>query len=263
MDGDTDLFKWVAMSESFQPPGGCGRPNLPFRVGVANPRRSRHSSFISDNRQRAGPTSERSKLSLSAMTWHSDLVRSIRGQDEESIDRGVGMSVVECDVPSRSALGADLIERADFRDAYRAPLRCPDLGVVEIFFGIFAHRPGWMDLMLIARNKAAALAGLEVPTTSEIMNMEMRDRYSVGEKIGPWPVFFLGPAELVAGRDNKHMDFRVSVMKVDDGTRRSVVVSTLCMIHNKFGQCYLSAVIPFHKFGVRRLMAGAVAAQRL
>jgi hypothetical protein len=197
------------------------------------------------------------------MTWHSDLVRSIRGQDEESIDRGVGMSVVECDVPSRSALGADLIERADFRDAYRAPLRCPDLGVVEIFFGIFAHRPGWMDLMLIARNKAAALAGLEVPTTSEIMNMEMRDRYSVGEKIGPWPVFFLGPAELVAGRDNKHMDFRVSVMKVDDGTRRSVVVSTLCMIHNKFGQCYLSAVIPFHKFGVRRLMAGAVAAQRL
>ena len=32
------------------------------------------------------------------------------------------MSVVECDVPRQSALGKDLIERADFRDAYRAPL---------------------------------------------------------------------------------------------------------------------------------------------
>jgi hypothetical protein len=173
------------------------------------------------------------------------------------------MSVVECDVPSQSALGADLIEHADFRDAYRAPLRRSELSVVEIFFGIFAHRPGWMDLMLIARNKAAALAGLEVPTTSEIMNMEKRDRYFVGEKIGPWPIFFLGPDELVAGRDNKHMDFRLSIMKVHDGTRPGVIVSTLCVVHNKFGQCYLSSVIPFHKFGLRRLMSGALAAQRL
>ena len=44
------------------------------------------------------------------------------------------MSVVECDVPSESALGKTLIERADFSDAYRAPLRRPEAGVVEIFF---------------------------------------------------------------------------------------------------------------------------------
>src|SRR6516225_12501353 len=50
------------------------------------------------------------------------------------------MSVVECDVPSESALGKTLIERADFSDAYRAPLRRPEAGVVEIFFAIFAHR---------------------------------------------------------------------------------------------------------------------------
>ena len=173
------------------------------------------------------------------------------------------MSVVECDVPRHSALGKDLIERADFHDAYRAPLSRSDLSVVEIFFAIFARRPGWMNLMLIARNKAAALAGLEVPTMSEIMNMEKRDRYFVGEKIGPWPIFFLSSDELVAGRDNKHMDFRLSIMKVHDGIRPSVVVSTLCMVNNKFGQYYLSSIIPIHKFGVRRLMANALAAQRL
>ena len=98
------------------------------------------------------------------------------------------MSVIECDVPCHSALGKDLIERADFRDAFRAPLNRSDLSVVEIFFGIFSQRPGWMNLMLIARNKVAALAGLEVPSTSEIVNMEKRDRYFVGEKIGPWPI---------------------------------------------------------------------------
>ena len=123
------------------------------------------------------------------------------------------MSVVECDVPRHSALGKDLIERADFRDAYRAPLSRSDLDVVDIFFGIFGQRPGWMKLMLIARNKGAGLAGLEVPTTLEILHMEKRDRYFVGEKIGPWPIFFLRADELVAGRDNKHMDFRLSIMK--------------------------------------------------
>ena len=92
------------------------------------------------------------------------------------------MTVVECDVPRHSALGKDLIERADFRDAYRAPLNRSDLSVGEIFFAIFSRRPRWMNLLLIARNKAAALAGLEVPSTSEIMNMEKRDRYFVGEK---------------------------------------------------------------------------------
>ncbi|WP_161500025.1 DUF2867 domain-containing protein [Bradyrhizobium sp. AC87j1] len=173
------------------------------------------------------------------------------------------MNVVECDGPRHGVLGNDLIERADFRDAYRVPLSRSDLSVVEIFFAIFAERPGWMNLMLIARNRAAALAGLEVPTTSEIMKVERRAHYSVGEKIGPWPIFFLGPDELVAGRDNKHMDFRLSVMKVHDGTRPSAVVSTLCMAHNKFGQCYLSCITPFHRFGLQKLLANALAAQRL
>jgi hypothetical protein len=173
------------------------------------------------------------------------------------------MSVVECDVPRHSALGKELIDRADFRDAFRAPISRSDLSVVEIFFAIFARRPSWMNLMLIARNKAAALAGLEVPTTAEIINMEKRDRYFVDERIGPWPIFFLSSDELVAGRDNKHMDFRLSIMKMHDSIRPSVVVSTLCMIHNKFGQYYLSSIIPFHKFGLRRLMASALAAQRL
>ncbi len=173
------------------------------------------------------------------------------------------MRVVECDVPPESALGKDLMERADFRDAYRAPLRNPNLTVVEIFFGIFAHRPAWMNLMLMARNKVAALAGLETPTTAEVMTTEMRDRYCVGEKIGPWPIFFLGPDELIAGRDNKHMDFRLSIMKVSDGNKPSVIVSTVCTVHNVLGRFYLSSIIPFHKFGIRKLMANALAARRL
>jgi hypothetical protein len=49
------------------------------------------------------------------------------------------MGVVECEVPSD--LSHELIARAYFRDAYRVPLSRGDLGIVDIFFGIFAHHP--------------------------------------------------------------------------------------------------------------------------
>lgn len=173
------------------------------------------------------------------------------------------MNVVECSVPADSALGASIVRRADFRDAYRVPLRQPNLGMAEIFAGIFAHRPAWMTAALIVRNKLAALAGLEVPTTQEITQFKPRDYYAVGEKIGPWPIFFFSANELVAGRNNKHMDFRVSLMKVSDRSGPGVVLSTICTVHNTFGRVYLSSVIPVHKYGVRTLMTNAVAAQRI
>jgi hypothetical protein len=70
-----------------------------------------------------------------------------------------------------------------------APLSHRELGIVDVFFGIFAHHPLWMKLLLIVRNKAASLAGLDAPTASEILRVEIKDRYVVGEKIGVWPIF--------------------------------------------------------------------------
>jgi hypothetical protein len=173
------------------------------------------------------------------------------------------MGVVECEVPSDSLLSRELIERAYFVDAYRAPLRRSDLGIVDIFFGIFAHHPLWMKLLLIVRNKLALLVGLEAPTASEILDVEIKDRYAVGEKIGVWPIFSLCEQEVVAGRDNRHMDFRLSVLKLPNNDGASVVVSTICTVHNFSGKLYLFFVLPFHRYGVRKLLANAVRARRL
>ena len=84
------------------------------------------------------------------------------------------MNVVECDVPSSSLLARELIEGAYFRDSYRAPLSRMELGIVDIFFAIFAHHPLWMKLFLIVRNKVAFLAGLDAPSASEILHVEIK-----------------------------------------------------------------------------------------
>ena len=173
------------------------------------------------------------------------------------------MDIVECEVPTASVLDRRCVEGAWFRDSYRAPLSRPGAGIVDVFFGIFGHHPAWMKGMLIVRNRLASLCGLEVPKASEILRVERRDSYQVGDKIGVWPVFALSESEIVAGRDNKHLDFRLSVLKREAGGHGTVTVSTICTVHNRFGKVYLFFVIPFHKWGVRQLMARALAAGRL
>jgi len=173
------------------------------------------------------------------------------------------MTVVECDVPCGSALSREMVQRAYFRDSYRMSLARREIGIVEVFLGIFAHHPRWMKLLLIVRNKVASMAGLDAPTASEVMNIEIKDHYVVGDVIGVWPIYTLGDDEIVVGRDNKHLDFRLSVLKVFDDAEASVIVSTVCTVHNLSGKLYLFFVVPFHRLGVRKLMANARAAGRL
>jgi hypothetical protein len=173
------------------------------------------------------------------------------------------LSIVSCEVPTVSVLDRRLIEEAFFHDSYRTPLSRTSASTVEIFFAIFGHHPRWMKVALVLRNWMASFFGLEVPTTAEVMHPQIQAGYNVGDKIGPWPIFHLTKTELVAGRDNKHLDFRVSVLKEASGGSSSAVVSTICTTHNAFGKAYLVLIIPVHRWGVRRLMAHAIAQGRL
>jgi hypothetical protein len=175
----------------------------------------------------------------------------------------MAMPVEECSVPATSVLDHRVVASAYFLDAYRAPLMDGQSSVVDIFHAVFGHHPLWIKRILIARNHIATAYGLDAPAASEIMNPERKTIYKVGDTIGPWPIFSLTQDELVAGRDNKHLDFRLSVLRQGAGDAAHAVVSTVCTTHNAFGRVYLFFVIPFHKWGVKYLIARAIAAGRL
>ncbi len=173
------------------------------------------------------------------------------------------MNIAACEIPAASVLERRAIDLAYFRDAYRAPLRDADAGMADIFFAIFGHHPAWMKAALIVRNRVASWCGLSAPSASDILHIERKPVYRVGDTIGVWPIYALSETELVAGRDNKHLDFRLSVLKVMEGETASVVVSTLCTVHNRYGKVYLFFIVPFHKWGVQWLLKNAVAGSRL
>ncbi len=186
-----------------------------------------------------------------------------RANGRMRIDHGARMSLVECEVPAASVLDRSIIDAACFRDAYRAPLRRSDASVVDLFFAVLGHHPAWMKLALIVRNRLASLGGLAAPSASELLGAKRKSSYRVGDTIGVWSIFALSDTELIAGRDNHHLDFRLSILREAGGDQASVTISTICTVHNTFGKVYLFFIVPFHKWGVRWLIRAAIKAGRL
>jgi Protein of unknown function (DUF2867) len=174
----------------------------------------------------------------------------------------VSARIAECEVPAESSLDRQVVESAWFSDSYRAKLRDPALSTTDLFEALLGQQPRWIRGMLALRNRLAGWAGLEVPPAATIRQFERKPTYAVGDLIGPWPIFALSETELIAGRNNRHLDFRFSVLKVET-PEPSVAFSTICNVHNRFGKIYLFFVAPFHRWGMRHLMRRAILAGRL
>jgi hypothetical protein len=172
------------------------------------------------------------------------------------------MTLPSCELPANTILHREFGDGAVLIDSYRVPLR-HDASVIDIFFAVFGHHPAWLKAILLVRSRIGAWFGLDAASATQIMRPTRAGSYRVGESIGPWPIYFLGEEELVAGRDDKHLDFRVSVLKQHTGQAVFACVSTVCRTHNRFGRLYLLLIAPFHKRGVQRLLSRAAQAGRL
>jgi hypothetical protein len=173
------------------------------------------------------------------------------------------MKVSPCALPTASGLDRAFVEAAFFADAYRVPLAHEELSVVDIFFAAFGHHPGWLKVLLLVRHRVGHWFGLSAASTGEVLRPSKAASYRVGENIGPWPIYLLSDVELIAGRNNTHLDFRLSVLKQDSGHGATAIVSTVCCPHNSFGRLYLRVIAPFHAWGVQRLLRKAAEAGRL
>ena len=90
--------------------------------------------------------------------------------------------------------------------------------------------PGWTAALLHLRRIVTAPFGLS------------NDGPDAPDKVGPFPVTLDTAEELIAGFDDKHLEFRVSVLCRDG----KVHLATWVHPHNIGGKLYLGAIYPFH-----------------
>ncbi len=133
--------------------------------------------------------------------------------------------VIETKLPSESILSAR-IKPIDFLDCYSVQSTLSPRRAAEIITDF----PTWAKYLLFLRRLITAPFGLS------------NDGPEVEDKLGAFPVEFESANELIAGFDDKHLNFRVSVMSQND----RVFLATWVHPHNVGGRIYLKCILPFH-----------------
>ena len=138
-----------------------------------------------------------------------------------------------------------LLPGAQFMDAYRLEANGENLDARRAAERMMARAPHWVDVLVALRNIIVAPFGLK--TSGE-------DRRAPRDIIGIFPVVSETPERLVAGFNDKHLDFRVVVDVATSGQRQSITATTLVLTHNWLGRTYLAVIMPFHRLVVRAML---------
>lgn len=138
------------------------------------------------------------------------------------------------DLPCGSTL-RDFIGPNDFVDCYAAPARIAPRRTAEII----VYFPPWAKALLRLRPLMTAPFGLS------------NDGPDAPDKLGPLPVERETEDVIIAGSDNKHLNFRVAVTNHDE----QVSHATWVRPKNFAGRAYLAAIITFHIIIVRDAVA--------
>lgn len=142
--------------------------------------------------------------------------------------------VTSSDLP-RNSLLHERTTPGDFLDCYVVRSDLSPRRAAEII----TDWPGWARALMGLRRIVTAPFGLS------------NDGPEADDKLGLFPVEVETERELIAGFNDRHLDFRVSVT-AENG---QVFLATWVHPHNLGGRIYLAAILPFHILIARNALA--------
>ena len=134
---------------------------------------------------------------------------------------------------------------ADWADAYGIRLAVPFTDARSAALAIIAAFPGWTNPLLALRQVLVLPLGLKGAGA----------RHGKADMIGIFPVCTESATQLVAGFDDRHLDFRIVVDLAGHEDGQDVTLTTVIKRHNLAGRLYLQAVLPFHRAIIRGALA--------
>lgn len=167
------------------------------------------------------------------------------------------------EIPEKSLLKKDRAS-FDYVDSYQSSFIDKEHTVDAAKIGklFFSSGPTWADNLFALRNKVVKLFGLK--TSGQISDrQQLLDNFTCekGEQIGLFKVIDKTAQEVVLGEDDKHLNFRVSLLLerlLGDTDKKSLTITTTVKFHNFFGRLYFLPVRPFHKLIVPTMLKGMI-----
>jgi Protein of unknown function (DUF2867) len=119
---------------------------------------------------------------------------------------------------------------------------------------IFAQQPRWVGQLMGLRDLLVAGFGLKTAT-------QLQDPARAGQhpRVGIFRIYETRPHEIVLGEDDKHLDFRLSVLHepLPGAGAGQLVLSTVVHCHNRLGRLYILLIAPFHRAVVQATLRRA------
>jgi hypothetical protein len=134
---------------------------------------------------------------------------------------------------------------AQFVDAFSIAVDDAALDARHAAERMLGRSPRWIEVLMALRNRLVAPFGLKTPT---------RRKPAEVNSIGAFPMVSESPNRVVAGFNDKHLDFRLVVDVVTEAGGRRVIATTLVLTHNLLGRSYLAIILPFHRLIVPSML---------
>ncbi len=156
---------------------------------------------------------------------------------------------METSLPPKSALHQPG-KAYDYVDSFRAIAPVPAGFSKDQFLDLFLHSgPPWADVLMKIRDFLVQAYGLKNGNRDAVS----RQTYAIGDRAGLFAVYGISENEYILGEDDKHLDFRVSLLisPSDTEPHQDLSISTVVRYHNLFGKLYFIPVKLFHRLIVR------------
>jgi hypothetical protein len=157
----------------------------------------------------------------------------------------------------RDSLIASVFPRFDYADAYRVRLPPGAPTDIETLTRMaLGTAPRWVHALMALRDRIVGVVGLK--TSPRNQGDLARTPLEPGAAFGIFRVFARSADEILLGEDDRHLDFRVSVLRQSDGTANWAIVSTVVRFNNWLGRAYFLPVRPLHRVIVPAMMRSAL-----
>jgi hypothetical protein len=120
---------------------------------------------------------------------------------------------------------------------------------------IFSHQARWINSLIAVRD--AIVGGFGLKTAKQLISFGAESKTG---RVGIFKIYGTSPTEIVLGEDDKHLDFRLSVLcsnQPSPGGKRQLTLSTVVHCHNRLGRLYILVVAPFHRLVVQSSLRSA------
>src|SRR5882757_2920429 len=156
---------------------------------------------------------------------------------------GMANTSVHTAIPDAEA--SALLAGAQFIDAYSVTIPGAALDARRAAEKMLQHQPRWIRSLMALRDLFVTPFGLKTAETA---------RRAATDRVGFFPVLRETPQRIVAGLNDRHLDFRVVVEVAGSGAGQSVTATTVVLTHNWLGRAYLAIILPFHRLIVRSML---------